>query len=1619
MTTDATDKTLLVALDKKDQQRASTDQALQPWQEGMSRYASIPLAKAAEAAAVVGGFSGSWAGQYQIGSGVRSHVASLGPVTTLNKRSMLGQPGVPEINFVPFDHFTNRFASKGPSLLGHPISFEVVGPTLKTGLHDWQWIVTDGGAGSDTLRFDSVGTGSTLGSPVASAVAPLNVTNVYGSATLDQDSGGLYVMISQTGGPGSVDLNGVPTAGGLSDGFIGDDDATRTALVPVDQFSKYEIFRVVDVNANGFDLDSSKKLTSFFTFPGGGTACVRAITLIRPKVTRLVAVPNTDVIGRERVFAVLPPETGATSDMLPPHLDWTTDGTRFSTWDTTTAETGNTADFTAGPLLPIPKPLSKGVAYVQGSAGGDQAAPVVLSIGRFRIIPDATPDTVNDVNRIIHIYDVEALNDGRLNDPTGGDLDPNRASLNSLTGWFQVLAVGAGPDFYNLRRIEEVNPETGEVFYAPSDSMALDPACASGDRIRLRYTLHDPLNKFYSGATRANRDELESARLTNLINPDWSERTIKNTIAGEGVSGARADRAVFDTSSSSNGGDGTNSDPGSLMDLGFRMVLYPARAASVGGAPVPDWDNPITSRDVVLDPSNTTDRQTIDIDYSAGLITLSHAPVPGAGCEVAPDGIISIVGDNDAGAVVLFAACVPYSMEEGQLGGGVRVTGTTVPNPDSCLDPNTNHATRDVFGRRTMFALANQSISPTAGGAGDFIDLTVEDTEGLLPSSGFVDIVLGTREDGTPFSTMGAAPVAIKRTATFGYTHKTVEAGPITRLNGVYGGGEYVGAPVVINTVSNPGLAVLRRDVTTPCDDDGVPGTDYVYDTTRGFASRSSAVRFKHANVFKELDGSTTVEMGEPLAQQHQELFNDLFSSWVLSGGAVSTAGGLIADVAAVEILLRGVRVVLSAGSITVPDAQTNYIYLDDSTLSPGGCPTLALSNTLELPDPEHDVLLARVVSAGGVITVISQLQHPLTDLDRRVDILVGFQENSVYQPHFITLEEAVNYVNEISNPAFFAPTSNIGRFFRIRVVGRTQETDGNMPIVVQTDGLMIEGVNSRIDANGVGENRISIEWGGDQCLLDFNGHDDCVVRNVSFLYAGGSAAAPATVLRSVFTNLNDSTQVDRLVLDHCNVEVVDGVADDLSLQCFLEAEDGAFGFCTITNNSATGLRDGAILDGGRWVLFSTIENNVFSGTTTRDKKGGILLTHATSTHNTIHKNDIQSVLIGIVADGSHNTITNNLIGSTEQEGIQFGGPHTTIRSNNLTNIHVAFALARQGIVGTALAVDSVVVDNDVELNAATAGTFPGDLGSQGIVVVDDVVVAWNTTDDGGITAGDNCEVRGNHITGAVSVGIRTLLDGNHISDFVLATGAFGRLRGNTIANQLRCSGGDVWVSDNELNGQIEIGNNDRLIDNKLSTENIIRLSTIAAPLDDVTIRGNQGILNFTAELEDSDFSGNHCSGAVDLVEAAAGNGDNHVVANTVGGDMTTGAASTVTGNTTVGALTVGANCTVTGNKGTTLICNSAGSTFSGNNLSGNLTLGSGAVGGVLTGNKVAGIRTDHTNTVIVGNDVGVSGIDNQTVPSTPAAGTVCALNLVDSPGTIFGAAPTAGNHVQDNHERA
>ena len=216
------DSDLLSYIKKLLERKSETFQGQDSWQEHFDKNTTIS-SKSIQASEIVRGFCGSWASAYSAdptNSRLDQNIDQKHPANPVAEYSKLGQPGLPEINFPPYDHNTVRFGEKGGALIGHPISFEVIGTTAKSPSCDWQFIAIDNSATADgdKLHLDI---NASIQDPDGSAgLAPTTAyLNEAYNFPLNGDlpDSGLYLIISMTGeDPSQIDGR----VAGLGDGFI-------------------------------------------------------------------------------------------------------------------------------------------------------------------------------------------------------------------------------------------------------------------------------------------------------------------------------------------------------------------------------------------------------------------------------------------------------------------------------------------------------------------------------------------------------------------------------------------------------------------------------------------------------------------------------------------------------------------------------------------------------------------------------------------------------------------------------------------------------------------------------------------------------------------------------------------------------------------------------------------------------------------------------------------------------------------------------------------------------------------------------------------------------------------------------------------------------------------------------------------------------------------------------------------------------------------------------------------------------------------------------------------------------------------------------------------------------
>lgn len=804
----------------------ATTTARQTWQEQFDRQPSVSP-ESIQAAKAIEGFVGSWAAQanlVEIGTELLMYPQSAGVNEPRLVTSHLGRPGLPESNFPLYSWGTNKDSE--PAFLGHPISFSIVGPTVRHKTNNWQWIYSVIGS-TEFLTLDTV-------SYDGSSLTVATIEDVFGVATVPD--GGLYFVVSQTGAAAEIDVGGAPVAGGVGDGIVNTVGGRVAISELANRASRYEIFRVYGIAGNALVLEPTKRFSDYFNIPAGpATPVLRSITMFKPFVARLASIPSDAGAGKNKVFLAVTPERSANGDLLPPYgnlatpLTATWVGGNFADYDAIL--TGTSTTYGGEAKIPVFTPKGSGTGRLQTNryltAGGLPFEPGVLKITdhsgstvvagdvvQVRKVSQFNPDygvlwTVYSALDFSSqgFYEVLGVAGSTLTckalpqvDTKGNifygpqvfnasiDLDgvpvaatagiqivgaPDASATNySITlanprnntsntynyaaaagdtaqviGTVLTNAINAAPDFNvtavlniagapNNVTIELTAITAGVVGNAISITLSPDgsqlpqmrksgkalgttvgqtsgyagtitPVIGHGIgvnlfRADLEYTVHDAVSSLWQGQFDAAK--VQANRLPNLIDPSWNKQAlstlqsvVKSPVA---VAAARADKAIFDTTVGAKGA----ANPGSLLDLGFRMVLYPAK--NIGGDAVPDFDRPLTTQNVILDPA-VNESQYLYIDYASGAVVCSHTPDPTTPrCTLAPNGIVGTGGNNPRGDIVLFASFVPFSRQPQQTSGGLRVVTTEqVPFPYANTYVEAELGSQDVLGARTNLEL--------------------------------------------------------------------------------------------------------------------------------------------------------------------------------------------------------------------------------------------------------------------------------------------------------------------------------------------------------------------------------------------------------------------------------------------------------------------------------------------------------------------------------------------------------------------------------------------------------------------------------------------------------------------------------------------------------------------------------------------------------------------------------------------------------------------------------------------------------------------------------------------------------------------------------------------------
>jgi len=778
---------LLNRLRKLLAEAADTDQLRQPWQELFGRQDSVPP-RAIRAAEAVKDFAGSWAASYTLGHGKLPTQADIpAPISGFDNR--LGRRGYPEINFVPYAWNTNAQGDLGLSLVGHPVSFEVHGPTLKNAeLAQHQWAVT----GPRRLEFSTA------------------ISNIYGLKSDDVENHPYWIVVTDPGGPlydpTTKKVSKPPTL--PERGHVETEKHLGTA--------RYELFRIKSIRDNTIiDLEGPKTLDEYFeTTSTSNKRFFKAITILKAKTARLVPVRGSN----NRSFVVTPPTSAASDDLWMPRVAWK----------------GDTADYMGRVALPIPRPVAISLDPEYDSDHGtfkailSHEAPLHVNFlgisppGRFRIgvkkgvyewldkrLGGGDPKTT-----IIHISEVNLDKEG---------LPAVCPTAKRALGYFEAVKIGRTKSkgyFVELRHHNTVDPETGVPFFLANPNHELR---TQGPGVgELHCTAHDGIDSLHGPGVNFDADALDSARLTGLIDPKEVGRSLKvhgtNDVPGGGSS-ARADRAIPNTQK--------YTDPGSLLDLGFRMVLFPSDKSK---AERPDYERPLASRELILDP-DLDETQYVDIDYASGVVKFSHTPKPGG--DIALD---------KAGRPLLWAAFVPYSMEGGQRGSSVRMTGGDLHSANLGYP---NPTQRDVFSSKKMLRHLPKVKDYSWGDTLTVLRGSFE--VGSFPETGH--LTLAMQPSGLPYL-------------------DTQDHHPLSDLHiyydGIKWGPEEISFRQIYFQVGVGPFSTIGPNTITLNQDTGVffrhrGDLDHRFDTTYGSSARTDVVRLAYGNVTYNFDGSMTV----------------------------------------------------------------------------------------------------------------------------------------------------------------------------------------------------------------------------------------------------------------------------------------------------------------------------------------------------------------------------------------------------------------------------------------------------------------------------------------------------------------------------------------------------------------------------------------------------------------------------------------------------------------------------------------------------------------------------------------------------------------------------------------
>jgi len=428
------------------------------------------------------------------------------------------------------------------------------------------------------------------------------------------------------------------------------------------------------------------------------------------------------------------------------------------------------------------------------------------------------------------------------------------------------------------------------------------------------------------------------------------------------------------------------------------------------------------------------------------------------------------------------------------------------------------------------------------------------------------------------------------------------------------------------------------------------------------------------------------------VAGEHVRALTTILGTELVEGAAVVAGAGLNVTIYAGVFLSVGRAYAMPETPRALTDNATNYVYWDRITRTYGH------STTAHPFQSGTRVPLAKVVTAAGAITGVTDLRKPLASLNERSEILVGPVD--ALGVHFNSVGAALRYVGENLAPSLGTATRN----YRVRVVGHVVEPQ--VPIVIPANGIVIEGLGGDSTAPAAPGKSV-IEWTGDVPLFDLNGKDYLVFRDFVAGYNGTTPAANAVDRRVVF--FGNAQASSHCVFENLKVKNYGAAANTLHGVFWVGGTLGAITNSVIRDVYATGLANfGMVI---RDCQDTRIENARLFGSPAYacpafEDDGIYLPKVGTSEHVRVRDCHVQGFGgVGINVGGSYVVIEANRVESCTEWGIYVasGAVRCVVSKNSVENCSTSPAHA-DGVAIYIVGDDARVSDNYAVVMNNTAG---------------------------------------------------------------------------------------------------------------------------------------------------------------------------------------------------------------------------------------------------------------------------------------------------------------------------